>query len=105
MNFSKEKQKLEAQVEQLKRENDDLKKKLEPGMVQNVHIRELLKQTEQGRILLELEQVAPAAMKIDVLAQRLNAASVIVKTAVQAMQEMGIVKFHARKREVRLTID
>ena len=92
-------------MEQIERENEGLKKQLEPGMIQNVHIRELLKQTEQGRIILELEKVAPTAMKIDVLAQRLDAASVIVKTAVQAMEEMGIVKFHPRKREVQLSID
>ena len=72
-------------------------------MIQNSHVRELLSQTEQGKILLELENNSPVTL--DDLSERVGVATVIVKNAINAMADMRIVRFDPSTREVHLMLE
>ena len=86
----------------VEKQYNDFRTKTEPTMILNTHVKQLLGQNEQGRILLELKKLGPDSILIDDLSEKLGIASVIVKTAVNSMQEMRILHFDPQTREIRL---
>ncbi|MFW9993682.1 MAG: hypothetical protein ACFFD4_16670 [Candidatus Odinarchaeota archaeon] len=97
-----ERDRIQNRLIEVEREFSSFKTKSEPDLIKNTHIRTVLRQTEMGKILLELMKVSPNTIKLETLSDRVGVASVIVKTAVNAMHDMRLVRYEPGSREVRL---
>ena len=66
----------------------------------NAAVKRLLEQSTEGKILLELFKKSPQTM--DALAEKLGVAMVILKTAVNQLQDYSVVKLDSEARTVTL---
>ncbi|MHA2295616.1 MAG: hypothetical protein ACXAEU_25275 [Candidatus Hodarchaeales archaeon] len=98
----KEKKEIQDLHLSLERDFNNYKSNVEHDYVKNAHVRQVLRQTEQGKILLELMKVAPEKIKLEALSDRVGIALVIIKQAVIAMQEMRMLRYDPENREIRL---
>ncbi len=112
-----EKEQLEEKFAKLEQENEqwiqkyndllqefnNYKEEIEPSLIQNTHIKRIMQQNIQGQIYLLLEEAYPLAINTDELARRLDITPVQIKTEIMAMQELGVIKYSNKTREVTIT--
>lgn len=78
----------------------DYKKKNEGEFAFNAAIKRLLEQSTEGKIMLELFKKSPQS--IDAIADKISVASVIIKTAINNLQDINAIKVDSETRMVSL---
>jgi len=95
------KQKLGA----VEKEYTEFKTREEPVMAQNDSIRRILKSNDQGRIFLAIVEAHPNSTSVKELAELIDTTAVSVKSALNSLEELGVIDFNPATREVKLPKD
>jgi len=93
----------EEQVHDLSSKFSSFKGKTEPSLVLNSHIRTLLTNSNEGKILLEINKLGSGnSLTINQLSTRTGLPQIICKNAVYALQDLRITKMDSDNRKVQL---
>lgn len=92
----------QKQYIEVSKELNEYRSKTEPSLILNSHVKQILAETEMGKILLQLQKVNEP-ISFEELSEKVNMAVVVLKRTVYAMQDFKIVKIDEENRLVSLS--